>query len=114
MRYLFTICLSFTYLDIRGGYSGFLETWMIEWRQKYKPGAYGLLSNPQKTPRASNKTQMDQKITPKKYHAKFPSLKNSHKVEKVRAYFIRRTKWPGYAGTTTNLQIVLNTQKIPS
>ena len=24
-----------------------------------------------------------------------------------------RTRWPGYAGTTTNLQIVLNTQKNP-
>ena len=26
-------------------------------------------------------------------------------------YFRRRTTQPGYAGTTTNLQIVLNTQK---
>ena len=27
--------------------------------------------------------------------------------------FIHRTTWPGYAGTTTNLQIVLNTPKNP-
>ena len=29
-------------------------------------------------------------------------------------YFIRGTTRPGYAGTITNLQIVLNTQKIPT
>ena len=28
-------------------------------------------------------------------------------------YFIHRTTQPGYAGSTTNLQIVLNTQKNP-
>ena len=28
-------------------------------------------------------------------------------------YFIHRTTWPGYAGTITNLQIVLNTPKNP-
>jgi len=33
--------------------------------------------------------------------------------EQVWFYFIRRTMWPGDASTTTNLQIVLNTQKNP-
>jgi len=33
--------------------------------------------------------------------------------EQVWLYLIRRTTRPGYAGTTTDLQIVLNTQKNP-
>ena len=32
-------------------------------------------------------------------------------AKQVWLYFIGRTTWPGYAGTTTNLQIVFNTQK---
>ena len=35
-------------------------------------------------------------------------------TKQVWLYFIRRTTRPGYAGTTTNLQTVLNTQKIPT
>ena len=45
---------------VGGGYSGFEVAWMIEWGQK---------SNPPKK-------SLDQKLTPKKSHAKFPSLKN--------------------------------------
>jgi len=48
---------------------------------------WGQKSKPKKIPRASNKTQKNP------WH---------------------RTTRPGYAGTTTNLQIVLNTQKIPT
>ena len=46
---------------------------MIEWGQKSKP---------KKIPRASNKTQkksLEQKLTPKKSHAEFPSLKKFQK-----------------------------------
>ena len=43
---------------------------------------------------------MDQNLTPKNF---MPSHKN----------FLRATQ-PGYAGTITNLQIVLNPQKIPT
>lgn len=40
------------------------------------------------------------------------NAQNIKKVEKqVWWYFIRRTMWPGYAGTTTIVHIVLNTQK---
>ena len=45
---------------------------------------------------------MAQNLTPIKSHAEFPSLKIS-----------RGTTQPRYAGTITNLQIVLNTQKNP-
>ena len=34
-------------------------------------------------------------------------------AKQVWLYFIRRTTRPGYAGTATNLQIVLNTKKNP-
>ena len=64
-------------------------------------------------------------LTPKKSHAKFPRLKNVQKAlngitrkikffkNQVWLYFIRRIQpaRPGYAGTTTNLQIDLNTEK---
>ena len=43
-----------------GGYSGFQATGMIEWGQKSKL-----------------KKSLDQKLTPKKSHAEFPSLKIS-------------------------------------
>ena len=66
-------------------------------------------------------------LTPKKSHAKFPRLKNIQKAlngitrkikffkNQVWLYFIRRIQLarPGYAGTTTNLQIDLNTKKNP-
>ena len=40
------------------------------------------------------------------------NAQNIKTVEKyVWWYFIRRTMWPGYAGITTNVHIVLNTQK---
>ena len=45
---------------------------------------------------------MGQNLTPIKSHAEFPSLKIS-----------RGTTQPRYAGTITNLQIVLNTPKNP-
>ena len=54
-----------------------------------------------------------QKLTPKKSHADFPSLKNFRKAlndvkrkikvqKRVCLYFIRRTTRPGCAGTTAN------------
>ena len=61
---------------------------MMEWGQKSKP---------QKFPRASNKKKIPgPKINPQKIPCQFP-----------------RTTRLGYVGTTTNLQIVLNTQKHP-
>ena len=41
------------------------------------------------------------------------SKQDYHGLEQVWLYFIRRTMGPGYASTTTNLQIVLNAQKNP-
>ena len=85
---------------------------MIEWGQKSKP--------PQKIPMASDKTNpsLDQKLTPKKSHAEFLSLKNFQKVLNditcllcLVVNFIHRTTRSRYTGTTTNLHIVLNTEK---
>ena len=47
--------------------------------------------------------------------AKIKTPKNpwTKHAKQVWLYFIRRTTWPGYVGTTTNLQIVLNAQKNP-
>ena len=99
------------YLHTLGGkYSVFQVSGMIEWRQKSKA---------QKIPRASNNTQ-------KNPMPKIPSLKNFQKglndiyenilkptAKQVWLYFIRRTTRPGYTGTTTNLQLLLNTQNNP-
>ena len=92
-------------------YSGFQVTVMIEWGQKSKP---------QILPRASNKTPKTpgRKInSPKKIHTKRPSLKNSKNFQKALKDKTRkglhRTTRPGYAGTTTNLQIVLDYPKNP-
>ena len=56
------------------------------------------------------------KLTPKKSHAAFPSLKN---IQKALNSFLKTKSGctlfaarPGYVGTTTNLQIDLNTEKI--
>jgi len=73
-------------------------------------------------PRASNKTPKipGPNINPQKTHAVFPSLKNFQKslndntLNFLWSYYIRRFTRLRYAGTTTNLQIVLNTQKIPT
>ena len=73
-----------------GGYSGFQMTGMIEWVQKWKP-----------------------KRIPK---AEFPRLKNFHKAKQVWLYFftlVAELSRPGYAGTTTNLQIDFNTPENP-
>ena len=59
------------------------------------------------------KNFLAQKLTPKKSHADFPSLKNFRKAlndvtrkikvqKRVCFYFIRRTTRPGCAGTTAN------------
>ena len=81
---------------------------MIEWGQKSKP---------QILPRASNKTLQTpgRKInSPKKIHTKRPSLKNFQKALKDKTRKgLHRTTRPGYAGTTTNLQIVLDYPKNP-
>ena len=77
----------------RGSPCRFQVTGMIEWGQKSKP---------KKIRRASNK---DQNLTPKKSHAKFPSDKNF-------SSFVELCGW-AHTGTTTNLQIVLNTPKNP-
>ena len=84
---------------------------MIEWGQKSKPpkNPYGVQQN-QAIP--------GPKINPKKSHAEFLSLKNFQKVLNditcllfVWLYFIHRTTRSRYTGTTTNLHIVLNTEK---
>ena len=55
-------------------FSGLQVTGMIEWGQKSKP----------KSNRTSNsiKKSLDQKLTLKKSHAKFPSLKNYQNITK--------------------------------
>ena len=71
-------------------------------------------------PRASNKTPKipGPNINPPKTHAVFPSLKNFQKSLNDNAlyflwsYYIRWSTRLRYASTTTNLEIVLNTQKI--
>ena len=76
------------------GCSRFQLTRMVEWEQKSKP---------KKIPRASNKTPknpLDQNLTPK--NPNFQTTKIS-----------KGTMPPGYTGTITNLQIVLNTPKNP-
>ena len=53
---------------------------------------------------------------PKESHAEFPRLKNIHKAKKVWLYFftlVAELSRPGYAGTTTNLQIDVNTPENP-
>ena len=79
---------------------------------KYSPGGGGTLDfkwwgwwNGKKNPWTKN-------LTPNKSHNKFTSLKILQKGKQVWLYFGCRTMWPGYAGTTTNVQIVLNAQKI--
>ena len=51
-------------------------------------------------------------LTPNKSHNKFTSLKNLQKGKQDWLYLNRSTMWPGYVGTSMNLQIVLNAQKI--
>ena len=65
---------------------------MIEWGQKSKPKKIPTL-----------------KINPQKYHAEFPS---GNKFGYTLFAELLCT-WLGYVGTTTNLQIVLYTQKNP-
>ena len=48
-------------------------------------------------------------INPQTSHAEFPSLKNRSR----RTTVPRRTTRPGYAGTTKNLQVVLNAPSHP-
>ena len=64
-------CLVLLHLD---NYSGFQVKGMIAWEQN---------SQPIKIPRALNKTRkksLDQKLTPKKSHAAFPTLKTFQKA----------------------------------
>ena len=84
---------------------------MIEWSQKSK-----LL----KIPRASQqnpKKSLDQKLAPKKPHTEFPeSIKwYNTKNKNIRNWKFVFVSWPyhlklSYAGTSTNPQIVLDTQ----
>ena len=76
-------------------------TGMIEGGENQNPKkSAGLPTKPQNIPGA--------KINPQTSHTEFPSLKNRS----------RRTTRPGYAGTTKNLQLVLNPptppKKIPT
>ena len=100
-----------------GGYSGFQVTGMLKWGQQSKPkripraiktppkNPWGFQQNPQKS--------MDQKLTHKKSHAVLPSLKIFQKTLKygVKRCTLFRTTRAEWAGTTKNLQIVLNTPK---
>ena len=68
--------------------------------------------------RPTNQPIPGPKINPKKSHAEFLSLKNFQKVLNditcllfAWLYFIHRTTRSRYTGTTTNLHIVLNTEK---
>jgi len=88
----------------QGVYSRFQVTGVMEWGQKSKHKKILWASN------NSQKKFLDQTLTPKNAHAKFPSLTNFQKAlndwhEKcsfyqVCLYFICRIRWPGYASTT--------------
>ena len=86
-----------------GGNSRFQVTGMIEWRQKSKP---------KKIPTASNKPKksLDQNLSPQKSQAEFPSHKNFQRnyTARIRGDHMQELS---HAGTITNLQIVLNSQK---
>ena len=83
------------------GYSGFQVKGMIEWRQKSKPQKIpGPNSNPPKIPCRISESR------------KFlESIKWYNTLYFIWLYFIGRTTRPEYVGTTTNLQIILNTPK---
>ena len=100
-----------------GGYFEFQVTGIIEWEQISKPQKipYGFQENP-KNP--------GPKITPKKSHTKFPSVKNFQKVfndttqNKNITNRMSEFVYSSYHGTTMytyhkSNQIVLNTQKTP-
>ena len=101
-----------------GEYFEFRVTGIIEWRQISKPkkNPYGFQENP-KNP--------GPKITPKKSHTKFPSVKNFRKVFNDTTQNNNITNrmfefvYSSYHGTTMytyhkSNQIVLNTQKTPT
>ena len=58
------------------------------------------------------KKSLDQNLTPQKCHAEFPSHKNFQRnyTARIRG---EHTQELSHAGTITNLQVVLNTQKHP-
>ena len=95
-----------------GWYSGFQVMGMIGWGQKSKPKkSLGLPTNPSPHP----KETMDQKLYPRKSHSKYLSLIKWF-CETGVMYYVkklilnsRKTTQLGYAATSTNLQIVLNT-----
>ena len=73
----------------------------------------------QKIQRASNRTQKNSRTklsSPKNPMPNFWALKICRKENKFGFWlnFNLRTVRPGYTGTTTNLQIVLNSQEIPT
>ena len=67
------VIINIVHLGGGGGYSGFQVTGIIKWGQKSKPKII---------PKAFNKTQKkpEQKLTPQKSHAEFPSLNNFQKA----------------------------------
>ena len=86
------------------GYSIFQVTGMTEWGQNSKPKKISRAPKFQQNP----KKTLDQKLTHKKSHAEFLVVKNLQKGKQIWLNFNGRTMWLGYAGSTTNLQIVLN------
>ena len=96
-----------------GGYFWFQVKGMIEWGQK---------SNPPKNPYGVQQNQPipGPKINPQKSHAEFLSLKKFQKVLNDITYLLwlvvfysQNHARSRYTDTTTNLHIVLNTEKTP-
>ena len=94
-----------------GGYFWFQVKGMIEWGQK---------SNPPKNPYGVQQNQAipGPKINPQKSHAEFLSLKKFQKVLNditcllwLVVFYSQNHARSRYTGTTTNLHIVLNTEK---
>ena len=94
---------------------------VIKWGQKIKAqkNSLGFWQNPK---RSLNHWVNQNNYPRKKSHAEFPSSKNFQKLlkgitQKIKTFgctCIHRTTQPGYLGTTTNLQIGLNTKKTPT
>ena len=80
------------------------QGWLNGGKNQNPKKSLGLQTNPKKS--------LDQNLTPQKCHAEFPSHKNFQRnyTARIRG---ENTQELSHAGTITNLQVVLNTQKHP-
>ena len=80
------------------------QGWLNGGKNQNPKKSLGLQTNPKKS--------LDQNLTPQKCHAEFPSHKNFQRNYTARICG-EHTQELSHAGTITNLQVVLNTQKHP-